>query len=291
MPPSQAPSVRQRRLGDALRHLRDSKGLSSEEVGGALGWSASKISRIETARIGVRVSDVRLLLELYGVDEHQRGELLSLAHEAGKKGWWAGYPGLDPDYAAFVAFEDEADIVLQYVTEVVPGLMQTEEYARHVIEGTKVYTVNAPQAIDRLVEVRMRRQRLLRPPRSMQFSVVLDESVLLRRVGEGGTMARQLHHLTALAEKPNVNLQVLPLDGNHFPVVGASFTLLEFSSSYDVSFPDIVSIESVTATRLQDTAVTHEYRLAYEKLTTLALDQAKSVELINGIATERWPAG
>jgi transcriptional regulator with XRE-family HTH domain len=275
-------------LGAALRQLRDSKGLSSEEVAEQLGWSASKISRIETARIGVRVSDVRLLLELYGVEEHQRGELLALAHDAGKRGWWENYPGLRPDYAAFIAFEDEADGVLQYETGVVPGLMQTEEYARHVILGTNAFAVNAPRAIDRLVEVRVRRQRMLYPPRNTRLSVVLDESVLLRRVGDDKVMARQLLHMIEMMQLPNVILQVLPLNGKHFPVLGASFTLLEFSSSYDVLFPDMVNIESVTAMQSQDEKVTHEYRLAYENLVEQTVDPVQSEALIRQLATDRW---
>jgi transcriptional regulator with XRE-family HTH domain len=287
MPASRAPTVRQRRLGAALRQLRDSKGLSSEEVAEQLGWSASKISRIETARIGVRVSDVRLLLEVYGLEEHPRGELLALAHDANRKGWWAAFPDLPADYASFIALEDEAASVMTYENNVVPGLMQTEEYARHIIKGSRGYTLRTPRAVDRLVDVRLRRQRLLHPPRSLQLSAVLDESVLLRCVGDNGTMSRQLNHMAEVARLPNLILRVLPLGSPHSTVVG-SFILLEFPPSYEIEFPDVVHTESVTATHLEGETATHEYRLAYEKLAEQALSPSQSIDLISDIARDRW---
>jgi transcriptional regulator with XRE-family HTH domain len=289
MPASQAPTVRQRRLGAALRQLRDNKSLSSEEVGERLGWSASKISRIETARIGVRVSDVRLLLELYGVEEHQRGELLALAHDAGRRGWWADYANIPQDYAAYIAFEDEADHVLQYESHIIPGLLQTEEYAKYVIAGSKDYAFMAPRIIDRHVEVRMRRKQLLQPPRSLRLSVLIDEAVLLRRIGDNSVMARQLEDLIEIMRLPNVSLRVLALDGTNDPVpILGSFILLEFSPAYDVVFPDLVHTEGFTSTHTQDDNVTHAYRLAHEKLSDEALQPAESRARIAQIIERHW---
>src|SRR5690606_29332829 len=130
---SRAPTVRQRRLGVALRRLRENSGLSTDLVGRRLSWSASKVSRIETARIGVRESDVKRMLKLYKAADHASNELLALAREAASPGWWTRYAGLSEDQAAFCALEDEADVALAYEGQLVPGLLQTEDYARLLI--------------------------------------------------------------------------------------------------------------------------------------------------------------
>jgi transcriptional regulator with XRE-family HTH domain len=290
MPSSRAPTVRQRRLGAALRQLRDSKCLSSEEVGEQLGWSASKISRLETARIGARISDIRLLLELYGVDEHQRGELLALAHDAAQRGWWVDHAGLSAGYAEFIALEHEADSALYWSSQVVPGLFQTEDYARRVIAGASAYALHPPPVLEGRLRARLRRQRLLRPPRSLHVSVVLDESVLLRRIGDNRTMAQQLSHLVEIAKLPNVTLRVLPLDGDQYPVLGGDFILLAFSPAYDVVFPDVVHTESVTAFHSHDQSLTHEYRLAHENLAAQSHEPQDSLALISQTARDRWRA-
>jgi hypothetical protein len=264
--------------------------LSSGDVGDRLGWSASKVSRLETARIGAQLSDVRLLLELYGVDEHQRGELLALAHDATQRGWWVDHPGLSATYAAFIALEDEADEALYWSSQVIPGLLQSEEYARHVIAGAKAYAVHPPRILESRVEARLRRQRLLESPRSLRVFVVLDESTLLRRIGDARTMVRQLRRLGELAELPNVTLRVLPLDIYHYPVLAGDFIILSYSPAYGVVFPDVVHIESVTTTHLQDESLTHEYRLAHQELAAQSLGTEESVALISRIAQERWAA-
>jgi transcriptional regulator with XRE-family HTH domain len=286
MSAARVPTVPQQRLGAALRQLRDDRGFSSEEVGEQLGWSASKISRIETARIGTRVSDVRTLLDLYGVEEHRREELLGLTYEAGRKGWWASYVDLPPEYAYFIALENEADSVLEYDNHVVPGIMQTEEYARQVIFGSNAFTVSGPKSLARRLHVRMRRQRLLQPPRSLRMSVVIDESVLLRRIGDNTTMADQLAHLIELVQLSNVSLRVLPLSGIHSPIVGP-FTLLRFAPFYDIDFPDTVYLESVSAAYSQVERVTHEYRLAFTSLAEQALSPRESIQLISR-SQRRW---
>ncbi|ACY99797.1 MULTISPECIES: helix-turn-helix domain-containing protein [Thermomonospora] len=288
MATSRTPTVRQRRLGAELRRLREERNLTGDGVAETLGWSPSKVSRIENARIGARVSDVRLMLELYQVDPAHQREVLALAEEAGQRGWWAQYPDLPPEYAAFIALEDEADAALQCESQVIPGLLQTEEYARHVIQGWNAIATLPPQALERRVEVRMRRQRLLTRPNPLRLSVVLDESVLLRRVGDRSTMYAQLNRLLELAALPNVDLRVLPLDGPHQPIVGESFILLEFSPAYDVTFPDVVHTESLTATQSQHESVTHSYRLAWDSLAHQTLGSEESLERIFQIARERW---
>ncbi|SEG33574.1 Helix-turn-helix domain-containing protein [Thermomonospora echinospora] len=288
MATSRTPTVRQRRLGAELRRLREERSLTGDGVAELLGWSPSKVSRIENARIGARVSDIRLLLELYEVDGSHLREVLALAEEAGQRGWWAQYSDLPAEYAAFIALEDEADAALQCESQVIPGLLQTERYARHVIRGWNTIATITPQAIERRVEVRMRRQELLTRPNPLRLSVVLDEAVLLRRVGDHATMHEQLNRLLELAALPSLRLRVLPLDGPHQPIVGESFILLEFSPAYDVTFPDVVHTESLTATQSQHESVTHSYRLAWESLAGQTLGNEESLERISRIARERW---
>lgn len=287
MPTARASTVRQRRLGVALRRLREEAGLSADDVGWRLGWSASKVSRIETARIGVRGADVKRMLRLYGAAEHVHHELLALAEEAAKKGWWADYPELHDDLATFIALEDEADSVLAFESQVVNGLLQTEDYAQRLILGWDKVMPRPPSAIDRDLQVRLRRQRLIRPPRSLRLTVVLDEAVLLRRVGDAGVMHRQLVNLVELSALPNIKLRVLPLDADHGAGLSA-FTLLEYAPAYEVTFPAMVHTESRTASHIQDETVTHEYRREFQWLTERSLDEARSIEFIQRVNAERW---
>jgi transcriptional regulator with XRE-family HTH domain len=289
MAPSRAPTVRQQRLGIELRRLREEKGMTADEIAERLEWSPSKLSRIENARIGVRVSDVRLLLELYQVEESHRGEVLALSQVATEKGWWANYSELlDKDLLAFIALEDEADSALYCEARMIPGLLQTEEYARHVIESWNKIEPASPQTIDRRVDVRMRRQRLLTKPHPLRISAIIDEAALLRCVGDREVMYRQLAHLGDVVERPNIELRVLPLDIPRGAGMAESFMLLEFSSSYDVSFPDVTHIESIMAIHTQNDSLTYVYRRVWNELAHSALDRKASQERIRAIAQDRW---
>lgn len=287
--PSRVPTVRQRRLGAELRRLREGQGLTADEVADRLKWSPSKISRLETARIGARVSDIRLLLELYRLEESHLGEILALAQVAGQKGWWADYSSdLSESYEAYIALEDEADVVLCFEGALVPGLCQTEEYAREVLMGAKVYATIPPNQIDRGLEVRLRRQELLTRAEPLTLSIVLDESVLLRRVGDHEVMRRQLVHLIELAKLPNVEIRVLPLEAPHQLVVSESIVLLRFTQAYDVTFPDVAHIEGINAVQHLDEAVTFKYHLVWENLLSQALGFPESMERLSRIANTRW---
>lgn len=289
MTPTRAPTVRQQRLGIELRRLREAKDLTADEIADRLEWSPSKVSRIENARIGVRVSDVRLLLELYDVEESHRGEVLALAQVASKKGWWASRADLlDRDLVIFIALEDEADSARYCETQMMPGIIQTEEYARHVIASWDLIQPASRQTIAHRVEVRMRRQRLLTKPNPLQISVLIDEAVLLRCVGDPGTMYRQLMYIAELSRRPNVALRLLPLNVPRQPVIGESFILLDFSPAYEVEFPDVVHVEGVLAAHTQDDSLTHIYRLMWDQLLDSALDPDPSLKLISRIARERW---
>ena len=183
-----APTVRRRRLGIELRRLREHVGRTVEEIAERLDWSPSKLSRIENARIGVRVSDVRLLLELYRVDESHKGEVLALAQAATEQGWWAEYRDvLSGDFGTYVALEDEAHTALTFGTYAIPGLLQNREYAHRILDSGRVIAVSTPRQVERRLELRMRRQEVLRRENPLALSAVIDESVLLRAIGDRDT--------------------------------------------------------------------------------------------------------
>ncbi|POM25341.1 hypothetical protein BTM25_39850 [Actinomadura rubteroloni] len=286
MSSSRGPTVRQRRLGIELRRLREGRSLTGDEVAVRLSWSTAKVSRLENARTGARVGDVAALLELYGVAGAQRDELMTLAEDAAEKGWWEDFPSIGADYAQLIALEADASRAYCWENLVVPGLLQTEAYARAVIRGWEVVATVPPAELERLTQVRMLRQQVLRGPRPLALDVVLDESVLRRRIHEPAVMAEQIEHLTRAARERHVSLRVLPLDRDH-RILGSSFTLLEFADQYYVPFPDVVHTESLTFSYLTSEAETHRYRLAYERMSTEALDAPDSLEVLAEM-TEWW---
>ncbi|MFB4297439.1 Scr1 family TA system antitoxin-like transcriptional regulator [Actinomadura sp. NTSP31] len=288
-----APTVRRRRLGIELRRLREHLGRTVEEVADRLGWSPSKLSRIENARIGVRVSDVRLLLELYRVGERHKGEVLALAQAATEHGWWAGYRDvLSGEFGTYVALEDEARTALTFTTYAVPGLLQSKDYAHRILSSGRVIAVSTPREVERRLELRMRRQEVLHGDGSLTLSAVVDESVLLRVIGGRDIMRRQMLDLLELAELPNVHVHVLPLDVDREPIFADDFTLLDFAPAYDVTFPDVVYLENLSTTAvLQRDGVTHMYRLCWEALRSVSLSADESLRRISRAAEEWGPSG
>lgn len=206
------PAVRRRRLGAELRALRARAGLTSGETARLVGWHQSKVSRIETGRSGVKASDVRLLLDAFEVaDSGLRDLLVALAGSGddGGQHWWHAYRDLlPPAYRDFISLESQACRVRTVETSVVPGLLQTPDYARAV---TRAALGGLPDGqVDALVEVRIARQDVLRSASPLRLSAVLDEAVLRRPVGGPRVMAEQLRQLAAVAKLPHVRLQVLP---------------------------------------------------------------------------------
>ena len=215
-----SPTVRRRRLAAELRGIRESKGKSGDTVAAALKWSPSKISRYERARTGLRPREVERLLDYYEITGPRRALLLGLAEDAAQKGWWEEFTdSLSEDYKQFIGLEHEATSMAIWHVDVVTGLLQTEEYARHIIGSYSRVEPVAPGMIGRLVRVRMRRQQVLDRD-GLQLSVVLDESVLKRRIGDEAVMYDQLQRLVKEADRPNLTLQVLPLDAQHVGLRG-----------------------------------------------------------------------
>jgi transcriptional regulator with XRE-family HTH domain len=283
-----SPTVRRRRLAAELRQLREAKGRSGESVANALRWSPSKISRYERAKTGLRPREVERLLDYYGVNGTHRAMLLSLAEDASQKGWWEEYAdSLPEDYQQFIGLEHEATSVAIWHVDVVAGLLQTESYARHIIGSYDRVEPIAPSHVSRLVRVRMRRQQVLDRV-GLQIKIVLDESVLLRKIGSDLTMYEQLQRLAKECERDNLSLQVLPLDGPH-TIVGESFVLFGFEADGDAVLQDVVSTEQMrSGFILEGERETHLHRVAFRTLTEAALSQEDSKQRILEIAEDYW---
>lgn len=249
------PAVRRRKLGEELRALRDRTGLTSGEAARIAGWHQSKISRIETGRSGVKPEDIRLLLDVYGnvVSPEQRALLEALSASAAGPGpgseagrgrqWWHDYRGLLPqEYRDFISLEAGARSARTVELSVVPGLLQTPEYARAV---TRAALGGLPEPkVDALVDVRLARQSVLRADPPLELSAVLDEAVLRRQIGGPGVMAAQLRHLAQVARLPQVRLQVLPFSvGGHLGLTGP-FVIFSFPNIADL---DVVVLDHLTS--------------------------------------------
>jgi transcriptional regulator with XRE-family HTH domain len=285
-------SIGRRRLAAELRRLRELAKLTGDEVAERLGWSGSKISRIELNRIGVKAADLARLLDLYGVRGKHRSDLLTLAQAPRSKGWWEAYSDvIAADYAAYLELEAEAQSALCWSAQLVHGLFQTEEYARALMESHwRWMPVEPTGRIRRLVEVRLERQRQAMGGRPLTLAVVLDESVLLRRIGDAPVMRAQLGHLAEVAQHPNITLCVLPLAAAH-PVGTGSFVLLSFPpvlGGEPVS--DAVYVEQLTRNEawVGEEALVYEYRVAFEQLAAEALDPDDSRQLIAAVARRTW---
>ncbi|HXP20524.1 MAG TPA: helix-turn-helix transcriptional regulator [Streptosporangiaceae bacterium] len=286
-----SPTVRRRRLAAELREIRESKGKSGEAVAAALRWSPSKISRYELARTGLKPREVERLLDYYEVSGSRRELLLALAEDAAQRGWWEEYAdGLSADYQQFIGLEHEASSISIWHVEVVAGLLQTEAYARHIISSYSKVEPIAPGMIERLVRVRMQRQRLLTREPLLQLSVVLDESVLKRRIGNELVMYEQLQRLADEADRPNVTLQILPLSAQH-TVFGESFVIFRFETDQEAMLQDVVSAEHLKSDfSVEGERETYLHRLAFQMLAGASLDPASSRELILETAESHWSA-
>ncbi len=283
-----SPTVRRRRLAAELRGIRESKGKSGDTVAAALKWSPSKISRYERARTGLRPREVERLLDYYQITGPRRALLLGLAEDAAQKGWWEEHAdSLSEDYKQFIGLEHEATSMAIWHVNVVTGLLQTEEYARHIIGSYSRVEPVAPGMVGRLVRVRMRRQQVLSRD-GLELSVVLDESVLKRRIGDESVMYDQLQRLVKEADRPNLTLQVLPLDAQH-SVFGESFVIFSFGQDADAMLQDVVSTEHLrSGFTLEGERDTYLHRIAFQMLSEASLDPVASRALILETAESYW---
>jgi transcriptional regulator with XRE-family HTH domain len=284
------PSVRRRRLATELRRLRERAGFTGDQASERLGWSGSKLSRIENSKIGVKQEDLRLLLDLYRVNEAHRSEVLALARESRRTASTedAAISTFPTGYAEFIDAEAEAITRWDWEPQVVPGLLQTENYAREVMRGWYKMFSLPPTELELRVEERMARQQVLTRDQPLDLAVVIDESVMRRRFGNSSTMYEQLSRLGESSEMENVEVRVLPLDGNHSIGTG-SFTYMRFAQVHAVPLHDIVTFEQLASNYyIEDVADTNQYRVAFEQLRESSLSPAQSRNLIIDTAREIW---
>ncbi len=287
--PEQGTSVGGRRLAAELRRLREHAGLTGEEASERLGWSGSKLSRIELHRIGVKQADLRKLLALYGVDDGYRDELLALARESKQRGLPQQAAARFPQVAPYVSAEAEAESVWNWEPQVVPGLLQTPGYARAVRRLWRGMFPGPPGEIDRWAETRLLRQQVLTRDPPLELSVIIEESVLSRRFGDRAVMRQQMEHLVEAAELPNVEVRIYPLNGEQPSLATGAFAYMQFPQVHDVPLHDIVSVEHLEGTSdLEDEELTYMYRVAFEYLKGRAHDPEESRSLISVMAAQLW---
>lgn len=278
MAPTQgSPTVRKLRLGQELRLLRERRKITGARAARDLGWSPSKVSRIEAAKTMPSPDDIKAMGKLYRISEEKLDELLGLLRDADQRGWWEDYEdALPEEYTRFLGLEAEAVVQRSWEPQVVTGLLQTEDYAREVILATRGIARITHSGVRSRVEARLdRQQRVLRRPDPPDFQVVLDESALMRRFGEPSVMRAQMEHLLEMSLLPNVSLQVLPLDALH-PVNTGAYIHLKFAG-----FDDVVYLEHLyTAHFVDDLERVAGYEAAFDHLRSEALDEDDSRVLI-----------
>lgn len=242
--------MRRRRLAAELRRLRNDNDLTIEGVAGTLKWPESKVSRLENRQVGITTRDLRKLLDLYQVqDRTYRDELLEMARRATERGWWQSYSSgvVQTDYANLIGLEAEAATIRAYESELVPGLLQTADYTRAIIRAGR--PADTSKEIERRVEVRLERQEVLirADPHPPKVTVVLNEGVLIRRVGSPEIMRAQIEHLSKRRDRANVVVQILPFSAGEHPSMVGPFTMLTFMDAAD---PGVVNVENHTGSHM-----------------------------------------
>lgn len=279
-----SPTVRSKRLQRELRRLREEHGYTIEQVATLAGseWNPTTLGRWENGDRRIRPADLRSLLDVYEVHGEQREALMTLAREARQRGWWQTYGDVLPsEYSSYIGLETEALSVHTYQQQLIPGLVQTESYARSVIRAARPDDDEA--GIERRVKVRVKRQEALAGDQPLQLWAIIDEAAIRRVVGGPEVMREQLHRLAEVGERPGVQLQVLPFSVGAHAAMAASFIILSFESPD----PDVVYVDTGTsALFIEDHPDLEAYRLMFDHLRAAALAPSESVRLFRTVAHE-----
>jgi transcriptional regulator with XRE-family HTH domain len=229
-------------LGAELRQLREDAHISREDAGEAIRASASKISRLELGRTGFKSRDVADLLELYGLHgEAERATLLALARHANTPDWWHSYSDVVPAwFDAYLGLEQAASLIRGYEVQFIPGLLQTEQYARAVLG---LADDAAGERLERRLAVRMHRQQILHRPSPPRLWAVIDEAALRRPIGGAATLRGQIEHLITIAQLSHVKIQLLPFRSGGHAAAGGPVTLLRFPGD---QIPGVVYLEQLS---------------------------------------------
>ncbi|WP_243789684.1 helix-turn-helix transcriptional regulator [Saccharopolyspora gloriosae] len=273
-----SPTVRRRRLAAELRRLRGLAEVTQQQAATHLGCTQAKIGRFETAKRSPSIGDVSALLDFYAVNGSEREQLINLARDARKRGWWHSYSDVLPEwYETYVGLEAEASSMHTWESEAIPGLLQTAEYAYAITRSTLI-RANEPE-IGRRVELRMQRQDRITGSQPLDLWAVIGETALRRGVGGSAVLRRQLEHLLTLAELPNVTLQVMPLDAGAHPAQAGPFVILRYSNHVD---PDVVYLEThVGGLYLERDNELSKYVTMMDHLRAHAIDPEGSIQVIH----------
>jgi transcriptional regulator with XRE-family HTH domain len=278
------PTVQRIVLGAQLRRLREAREITTEQAAEAIRGSHSKISRMEHGRVGFKDRDVVDLLTLYGVtDPADRDSLLSLAREAGNPGWWHDFGDLLPHwFEPYISLEAAASVIRNYEVQFVPGLLQSPAYAREVIRLGHP-TISADE-LNRRVDLRMGRKRLLSRPGAPRLWAALDEAVLRRPMGDTSVMREQVDHLLEMTAHPNVTLQIVPFNVGGHSAAGGPFSILRFA---EPELSDVVYLEQLTSALYIDKPVeVDRYLEVMERLCVQAETAPDSIKLLEKIRDE-----
>lgn len=229
MTSSHDPAVQRRRLREALRDLRTKKGFTQKRVAEELDWSPSKVLRIENGGVTISKSDLIALLRTYGVSDEERiDDFVGMAQDAKRQSWSNFRDVLTSEFITYLGYESSASIVRQYETLLVPGILQTEAYARATFQALAPRNVDVSETLDRRIQARMARQELLQRDDAPTMHFILDEAAVWRRIGPEDTMIHQLEHLLAMSRHEKITLQILPFSRGEHPGLRGPFAVLEF---------------------------------------------------------------
>ncbi|MEV5746990.1 helix-turn-helix transcriptional regulator [Actinoallomurus sp. NPDC052308] len=275
-----SPTVRRRRVAAEMRELRRTSGMSAADVAAALGWSESKVLYIESGK-GVRPNprDIEDLCEkVYKVTDERRDYYVKLARDGRLKGWWQSYDKmLSRPYTTYIGLEAEVSVIASFEAMVIPGLLQTPDYARALFAGSVPSLKDVE--IDDLITVRMQRQQILRASDPAHLHSVVDEGAIRRIVGGPDVMRAQLKRLLELAERPNITLQVMPFDAATHPALAGSFTVLQFADAADAP---AVYIETMSGELFIEEGV-EQYTAAFDRLRETALSPKDTIAVIAAV--------
>jgi len=278
MPVGGKPTVRSRRVGTELRRLREAAGVTTAQAADLLNCSPAKISRIENGIVTARVGDLRLLLDRYGdQDTEHRAYLERLARESNKRGWWQDYDDtIPPYYADFIGLETDAGYIKTWEPTAVPGILQTPEYARAVMLANPAMI--SPDKLENFISIRRERQARLEQGTDVRLDAVIWEAALLTTVGSGEVQRGQLGRLLELMDRPNISVQVLPLEAGDKASMSGSFVMFSFGSERSVS---TVFVENLTSSQyLERDQELRGYTLVFDALRSAALSPAASAARI-----------
>ena len=282
--PEGGPTVGRMLIGSTLRRLRTEKGITRDEAADAIRASAWKIHRLENGQVGFKDRDLVDLLRLYGIaDQEEIAALLEIAREANSPGWWFRDGDLVPPwFRTYMDLESAATLIRTYQGQLVPGLLQTADYARATIAG--MLLPRSPEEVERRTTLKLARQQILEQPDGPRLWAVVDEAALKRPVGGEQVMREQLERLIDAARLPSVVLQVLPVSVGAHPAMAGAFSILRFA---DRELPDIVYVEHLTnAQYLDKRDDVNQYLHVMDGISMRAAEPRKTLDILHQILKE-----